>query len=396
MWLPSGVSEPPRHILLAVDSLQIGGAEWHVVDLARALKTRGLLPSVVASCGGPLARELVAVDVPVRVLGDIPLKRRVDLGYARAIHEILVMQRVDVIHAHLFASAAGAMMAARAAGVPLVVTEHSAGTWQGISEVAAAGTYARGAGRVIAVSGEIEHRLVEVLGVSQESVTVIPNAIPPGVPLCPVREPHRAERDRPIVGIVGRLCPEKGVDLFLEAAARLRAGQPEARFLVVGDGPQRDWLEARARHLGLDGHVNFVGAVTSAREAIAELDVLLVPSRTDGTPLVVLEAQVAGVPVVASRVGGIPEQIDSLSSGVLVPAGDVDALVHATHTVLGNPLLRARIAAGGRARVAAWTHEAMVERVLTVYKEAAVASVRGVGPVPHSGERRQVPIPRAQ
>jgi glycosyltransferase involved in cell wall biosynthesis len=178
--------------------------------------------------------------------------------------------------------------------------------------------------------------------------------------------------------VVARLCQEKGVDLFIDAVYQVAAAIATASFVVVGDGPARPALEVRARTAGLADRITFLGMLHSAREVITSLDLLVVPSRTDGTPLVVLEAQAAGKAVVATRVGGIPEQIEHGVDGWLVPAEDPAALAVAIHTLLADRALRDRLGAGGRCRAARWPHAAMVDRAEAVY--AAVLDERAVIP----------------
>jgi glycosyltransferase involved in cell wall biosynthesis len=142
-------------------------------------------------------------------------------------------------------------------------------------------------------------------------------------------------------------------------------------FLVVGDGPERARLEALADELGLAGRVDFLGFRDDARAVIAELDVLAVTSLSDGAPLVVLEAMEAGVPVVASAVGGLPDQIAHGRDGVLVSPGDPVALAGALGGLLRDPDRRRDLGTGGRRRVAGDGYDRLVERMEAVYRRLA-------------------------
>lgn len=363
----------PLSLLLTVDSLSVGGAERHVVDLARAMRQRGTTVLVAAATGGPLAADLRAAGVPLWVMGERPMKRVADPEYATALRSLMSDRPVDLVHAHLFASAAASAIATAEAAIPLVVTEHSVGAWQGGADRAVARDYLRAADWVVAVSREISRRVEAALPPAGR-VVYIPNAVP-GALDAPRSRGHSGA---PRVGVVARLSQEKGVDLFIDAVQRVAAAIPTASFVVVGDGPSRPALEVRAHAVGLADRIDFLGMLRSAREVIASLDVLVVPSRTDGTPLVVLEAQAAGIAVVAARVGGIPEQIEHGVDGWIVPAEDPDALAVAIHTLLADRPLRDRLGAAGCRRAARWTHAAMVDRAEAVY--AAVLDERAVIP----------------
>ena len=158
----------------------------------------------------------------------------------------------------------------------------------------------------------------------------------------PVGDP--AERDRltavagtlrrPVVGVVGRLSPEKGVDLFLDACAVLvRKGLPFSA-LVAGDGPERTRLEAQHARLGLETRVHFVGQVWNVDALYRNLDLLVLPSRSEGLPNALLEAVQADVPVVATAVGAVPEVVGSSPAARLVPPGSSAALAEAIERAL--------------------------------------------------------------
>jgi glycosyltransferase involved in cell wall biosynthesis len=176
-----------------------------------------------------------------------------------------------------------------------------------------------------------------------------------------------------MVGVVARLQHEKGVAVFLRAVDILSKRLPAARFVIVGDGPERRALQRFASDRRLP--VTFLGFRADAQALIAQLDLLVVPSYTEGTPLVVLEAANAGVPVVATAVGGIPEQVRDGIEAVLVPAGNHRALADACFRVLSDPFLGERLAAAGRRRV---QHDAdpaktidAIERIYTMALNAA-------------------------
>ena len=362
---------PPLPVLLVVDSLD-GDAGRHVEDLAVALRGRGWPVHVACSAGGVRAQDLADAGVPVRVLLDGLVERRVSGRYERALRRLVAELRPAVLHAHLFASAAAAVHAVRDLPVPIVVTEHTEGPWRDRRANAVCGVVYRQADHVVAVSSAIRDLLVTDYGVAPERVEVLlPTTATPPAAGSPSPDPGR-----PVVGVVGRLVPEKGVDVFLRAAALVSGVVPQAAFLVVGDGPLRPDLEHRAAVLGLSGTVTFTGYRSDATRLLAGLDVLAVPSRSDGSPLVVCEAMAAGVPVVASRVGGLPDLVEDGGSGLLVRPGEAEDLARALVSLLLDPEAARRLGARGRALAATRSHEQLVDRMTQLYADVARAPAR--------------------
>jgi glycosyltransferase involved in cell wall biosynthesis len=146
-----------------------------------------------------------------------------------------------------------------------------------------------------------------------------------------------AESARPVVGVVGRLSPEKGVDLFLDACAQLVREGLNFTALVAGDGPEERALKERCAALDLDAHVRFLGHLHAIHRLYPKLDVLVIPSRSEGLPNVLLEALAAGVRVVSTRVGAVPEVLVDPAAGTMVPAGDTPALADAMREAIVSP-----------------------------------------------------------
>jgi glycosyltransferase involved in cell wall biosynthesis len=364
-------------ILLVCDSLGIGGAERHVVCLATALKRRGHDVTIACSREGPLSADLDASGIGVRILSDRLIKRRVSISYTRLLTELIGGSRFDIVHAHMHASAAAAAIACARNGVPLVITEHSEASWRDDRAWRTSRSAYRRAAQVIAVSGSIARRLTAVDRVAAKRTTAIPNAIP--------RADHQSREPDPlgrrfapgdlIIGTVARLVPEKGVSWLVRAAPLILREQPRTRFVIVGDGPLRAELIALADALGISARVRFLGARVDGPQLIAELDVLAVPSLSnEGTPLVMLEALSAGIPVVASAVGGIPEQVRGFDRTTLVPPGDMAALTRALVDM--SRTVRRRTASSGREIRLLPGHEAMVRETEAVYAKAYAESLR--------------------
>ena len=275
-----------------------------------------------------------------------------------------------MVHAHLYASAAAAA-AAVPRDTPLVLTEHTEGPWRSWRVRAVSRWFYRRASRIVAVSTAIRNVLVDVYRVPPARIEVLP-AIP-AIPVRPRATQPGGGRSA-VVGFAGRLIREKGVDVFLRAASLVAGVVPEARFVVIGDGRLRGELEALAGDLGLlEERVRFLGFRDDAADLIAGLDILAVPSRSEGTPLVVGEAMTAGVPVVVSRVGGLPDQVTHRRTGLVVDPEDPEGLAAALVSLLLAPDEARQFGEAGRAYAARFPHAALVDRMEEVYSEARPA-----------------------
>ncbi len=175
-------------------------------------------------------------------------------------------------------------------------------------------------------------------------------------------------QDGPLVGNVARLAPQKDQRTLIEAARLVLEHRPEVRFAIVGEGELRADLEAHARALGISDRVLFTGAREDVPDVLASLDCFAFPSLFEGLCLAVIEAQAAGVPVVATPVGGIRETVVDGETGLLVPLRDAAALAEKIEWVLGHPTAAGRLAEEARRRVRArFSERRMVERTLELY-----------------------------
>jgi glycosyltransferase involved in cell wall biosynthesis len=171
----------------------------------------------------------------------------------------------------------------------------------------------------------------------------------------------------PTVGIVARLVPIKAHEVFLDMAADVAAARPDVAFLVVGDGERRQALEAAARDRGLGSQVHFLGWRADLDRIYADLDVVVLTSRNEGSPVALIEAMAAARPVVATRVGGVGELVGD--SGLLTDMDDAPALAQAVRRLLDDPALAARLGQRGRSRVVpAFSRERLVADIDSLYQ----------------------------
>ncbi len=238
-----------------------------------------------------------------------------------------------------------------------------------------------GAYRVVTVCGPFADKLA-ALGVSRDRITVLHNFVKPFVAPAPeevqrVRETLNLRPDEAVVLAVGRLSQEKGhADLIRAASVLDRMNDvPPFRVVVVGDGPEREPLARLAATLGIDRRVTLAGFQRDTRSYYAMATVAAVPSHSEGSPNVVLEAMAAGLPIAASAVGGIPEILEEGVTGLMVPPRNPEAMAKAIFRLLSEADLRRRLGGAGRARAESnYTLEAYRRALVRFYQET-LASV---------------------
>lgn len=205
---------------------------------------------------------------------------------------------------------------------------------------------------VVAVSEEVRARLLGS-GVEDSRIRLIRN----GVRMGPFREGRRERACRATanakvrLGLVGRLAPEKGIDVFLRAAAIVKQQRPQTEFDVAGDGPDREEMLQLIRELGLESCVRLLGRCGDMPEFYASLDLLVSSSRQEGLPIALLEGMASGLPVVATQVGAVPEIIVNEENGLLVAPDQPESLAAAMLRAIDDPLLRERLGEAGQQRV---------------------------------------------
>jgi glycosyltransferase involved in cell wall biosynthesis len=243
----------------------------------------------------------------------------------------------QIVHTHLFKSDFHGRLASRVAGVPVVVsTLHSIDRWaQGRSFGGLYGWTARFADRLIAVSEDVRRFHATYTGVPEEKFVTIENGVDirrfAGFESAgqAVRKEFEFDNAAVVFGVVGRLTPPKDHSTFLKAAALILQKAPQARFLIVGEGPLQKDLQLQAQKFGLGNTLAFTGLRKDIPAVLAALDVLVFSSLWEGLPVSLLEGMAAARPVVATTVGGIPEVVLPDQSAFLVPAGDAVALAEA-------------------------------------------------------------------
>jgi glycosyltransferase involved in cell wall biosynthesis len=342
----------PR-ILQVVLSLSPGGTERLIIELASRL--HGTHPTTVCCLDGPgaWAGELKTRNIDVRALQREP---GFHPALARAISTAAREHRATVIHAHQYSpfvySALARVWGSR---LPVVFTEHGrlSDSPPSAKRRMANRVLSRLASRVVSVSRELgAHMAAE--GFPADTIRVIYNGIEPGALPTPAarlraREAVGAPDGTLVVGSVGRLDPVKNFASLIAATAVVAKNRPIMTF-IVGDGPERERLEQQVRDSGTSSVVTLLGHRDNARDLLPACDIYVNSSVSEGISLTILEAMAAGLPVVATRVGGTPEVVIE-SAGRLVPARDTAALASAIADLAADESSRRRLGLAARARV---------------------------------------------
>lgn len=340
-----------------LDSLRADGVPVHLLhDAALSASAPRWLRAGLARAEGALARSLPGAQVPFVAAAHRAARRPVEglLRHADLLHLNNQVQR------DLF----GVVAAARR-GVPCVA--HLRSLRGGPLGRPAVAYVNRHVGAFVANSrATAAHWLAK--GLASEKVRVVPNGVPPSN-LRP-EDPRAAfglGRSAPLVACVGNFSPAKGHAVLLEAFAAFRRAHPRAVLLLLGDGELRPALHARARAADLAGAVHFAGHVPEARRFLAGCDLVVVPSVSEGFGRAAVEAMAEGAPVVATRAGGLPEVVEDVATGLLVPPGDAAALAGAMRRVVEAPKLAEAFRAAGpveaRRRFGMARFEAAMEEV---------------------------------
>jgi glycosyltransferase involved in cell wall biosynthesis len=384
------VAEPIR-VLRVIARLNMGGPAIHVANLAAGLEPLGYETTLVA---GSLARgedsmAFLADRLGVSVLAVPEMEREVsplnDTRSIRRLASLIREIRPHILHSHTAKAGAIARAAALVVGEarpPLVVHTFHGHVLKGYFGRARTAFFRRvesvlasASDVLVAVSPEVRDELVE-LGVAPRRKFVV---IPLGIPLeerlggpeagLDLRHAYGIPEHAFVVGWVGRMTGVKDTGALLRIAAALRARGIDAVLCMVGDGPERERLEQLAHDLGIARSVYFAGYQVEVAPFYSLFDAFLLPSVNEGTPVSAIEALASGTPVVATRVGGVPDVVRDGIDGFLVESGDLAGATDRLAALARQPSLRRRLGAAGRERVRArYSVDRLVRDVDRLYR----------------------------
>jgi glycosyltransferase involved in cell wall biosynthesis len=378
------IARPPRVCLLtALFPPSIGGIQSHTLRLGQKIAQRGIDVHVVTRLQPGLPRFERMAGVRVHRVGVARARGAAGslafvAGGVRAV--LRLARQVDVLHAHqLLSPATVGLVAARAAGLPLIVNPHACGA---IGDVGVLSRSALGRGRLlavvrradafVAVSRAIRDELIGA-GAPPDRVWSIGNGVDTDR-FAPAAAGERAAirralglPDGPLAVYAGRLAPEKGVDVLIEAWPAVVVRAPSARLVVIGAGPDEPRVRELVRERRVAGSVALLGGVPDAAPYLRAADAAVLPSRTEGLPVALLEAMSCALPVVATRVGGSAEVLADPATGWLVPAEDPPALAEALAQALLDGAAARRGAAARALVQARYGLDLVVDVTLRLY-----------------------------
>jgi glycosyltransferase involved in cell wall biosynthesis len=347
-------TQPPIRIARLIARLNVGGPAIHVSLLSERLRELNYETTLICGTVSPhegdmtyFAREHGVEPVVIPELGRElhPLR---DLVTLWKVYVKLRELKPHIVHTHTAKAGFIGRVAARMAGVPVVVHTFHGHVFESYFSRLTTRVFidlerlaARLSDTIITLTESLRRDLADKYRVARKGkITVLPL----GLDLTPFRQmPRRSGYFRrrygispstPLMAIVGRLVPIKNHSLFLQAAVRVRRRYPNALFIIVGDGELRPALERQVAELGLRDAIIFVGWLRELAPVYSDLDVLVMSSLNEGTPVSVIEALTSGCPVVSTNVGGTADLLDHGRLGTLVPSGDAEALANAICAVL--------------------------------------------------------------
>jgi glycosyltransferase involved in cell wall biosynthesis len=357
-------------VFRAITRLNIGGPAIHAILLTGAFQNERFRSILATGQEGPGEGNLrdLAECRGVRPVVVEELGREVspasDLKAAWRLYQLIRQERPHIVHTHMAKAGTAGRLAARLAGVPIVVHTYHGHVFHSYFGPLKTGLFlnieralGRITDRIVAVGEQQRQELVGYRVAPAEKIVSIPLGLE-------IDDMLQAEAERgqlrtelglngthKLVGIVARLVPIKAHEIFLEAAARISSRMPNARFVIVGDGERRAELEQRAHRLGLAERAVFLGWRRDMRAVYADLDVVVLTSLNEGSPVAIIEAMAAARPVVSTDVGGVSEVVRSGQCGLLVPPRDPAALAEAVISILNDPIEAERLGRSARAAV---------------------------------------------
>lgn len=370
----------PVRLLHLADTADLGGGETYLFLLADRLSRDRYVLSVFCPSEGLLPQRLRKIGIPV-----VPFEIPKLLSPAALVRLIRLFQqhRPDIVQSHGARTNLYATLAGRWARVPIIVcTIHNSLYDYPISSIRRS-LYLLGerltfalSDRTICVADALAHDLTKRSGRDPRKIQVIRNGVdleafdPKTVDGSTVRREFGLEKDIPLIGIVGRMTPQKGHMDLLTALVQIKAVVPTVKVLIVGDGPLRAELVQFTRSRSLEDRCIFAGMREDIPAIIGALDVVALPSLSEGLPFVLLEAMAMGKPVVATRINGVREVVEDGVTALLIPPREPAMLAGAISALLINQELRSRLAAAARQLVERrFSLDRMIQEVMALYEK---------------------------
>ncbi|HTN43416.1 MAG TPA: glycosyltransferase [Nitrospiria bacterium] len=346
------------------------GGEAQLLHLALGLAQRGHYCIVAGQPDSPLLSRAAGKGLRTEA---VAMPSEWSLPAVWTLSEILKRERIQVIHMHTSHACTLGGWAARLAGVPARIISRRV-DFSVRSNPLRKMKYQWGVDRILAISEGVRNVLLAD-GLDPNRIEVVRSGIDPR-PFDPDYPPGEARRElgipegSPVIGCVAHFADHKGHRYLIEAAVRVAAAVPDVRFLLVGEGELRPAIELQIKDLGLERHVVLTGFRNDVPRLLAAMDIVVLSSHLEGLGTSLLDAMAMARPVVATRVGGIPEMVEDGLNGRLVPPRDPAALAEALIMLINRPEERKRLGRAGRTRMLqTFSAEAMVAATEAVYRK---------------------------
>jgi L-malate glycosyltransferase len=363
--------ERPLRVCFMIDNLRVAGVESQLLLLLNRLDRSRIQPCLCILNGASEAsRSLEPGDCPVLRLEVKALHHPSSLPRSLRLARFLRRERIDVLQTFFADSTYLGVLAGKLARVPCIVRSRlDIGFWVRPIDRLLGRICSRLVDATVANCEAARQSVIADERARPDSVVIIPNGVDLSrfQPVAAIRAAKRATAG-PVVGAVANLKPWKNIDVLVRAAAKLAETHPTMVFRVAGAGECRAELEQLIGSLGLQDRFKLLGTVTDIPAFLADLDIAVLCSQTEGAPNAIMEYMVAGLPIVATAVGGNAEMIDAELSGLLVPAGDVERLAAAIDRLVRDKSLAARLAENAKDKaIREYGVEAYVSRYVRLY-----------------------------
>jgi len=367
-----------KGILQLSSNVGFFGAENVIFELAKELSRMDYQPvvGVFRNTQNPhveLAEVTQKHNIEAKVFD---CNGRFDLRTIFSIKDFVKRNNIRIIHSHGYKTNMYALLAGQSENVPLIATCHP---W--ITPTFKMKMYAwldkiwlNRFDKIVAISDEVRMKILG-RGVDETKVLIIDNGIDirrfgKNFDINPIRQEFNIKPEAQVIGTIGRLSEEKGHALFINAAKMLLDDFANLFFIIVGDGPFREKLQKQAVELGLQNHLLFTGICNDIPKILALMDIFVLPSLTEGLPMVLLEAMAAKKPIIATNVGDIPRVIQQNETGLLVRPNDVYGLKEAITTLLNHKDKAVSLAQKAYSKVAQdFSSECMARKYLEIYED---------------------------
>jgi glycosyltransferase involved in cell wall biosynthesis len=342
------------NILYLIATLDVGGAERQLVELVKRIDKNKFKPVVCClTRGGPLEQELKEANIEYFILGK---KVKFDFSVIFKLISILKQKNIHILHTWMFTSNSFGRIAGIISQTPIIIAEEQcADIWKNGVHIFIDKTLSHFTDKIICVSEGVENFYHKYAHISLDKMVTIYNGVEISDEVNIDKEKKKEEfgimgKDN-IVTTIGRLAPQKGIEYLLYAVPKILESMPKKKFLVVGEGDEKNKLKKLAEKLNISQNVIFAGLRNDVKEILAITDVFVLPSLFEGLPIVILEAMLAGKPIVATDIPGTDELIVNGETGILIPPKDADSLASAIINVFKNLEKAKEMGASGRKRI---------------------------------------------